>query len=121
MEVSKLNRFLAIFIDLIIAVIINAIFAFISGATGIGALFVVGYIFSYGYMLFREQVLNGQSVGHKVMGYKVVTEDGKSIKGDFLASFLRNILVVLIIDYFVMLFAKQRLGDNIAKTKVIKA
>ena len=55
------------------------------------------------------------------MGYKVVTEDGKSIKGDFLASFLRNILVVLVIDYFVMLFAKQRLGDNIAKTKVIKA
>jgi uncharacterized RDD family membrane protein YckC len=116
MEVSKLNRFFAIFIDYAIFSIPAAIL----GAMGLNTIDTIVSIVGLLYILLRDALLD-QSVGHKVMGYKVVTEDGKSIKGDFLASFLRNILVVLIIDYFVMLFAKQRLGDNIAKTKVIKA
>lgn len=121
MEVSKGKRFVAIFIDGIVGAAINALFAFISGATGIGILFGIGYAIAIGYSLFREQVLGGQSIGQKAMGYKVIKEDGSSIKGDFLASFLRNILAVFVIDYFVMLFSKQRLGDNIAKTSVVPA
>ncbi len=114
MEVSKLNRFLAILID-------SAIFsipAAIVGAMGLNMVDTILSLVGLLYLLLRDALLD-QSIGKKVMGYKVVREDGSSIKGDFLASFLRNILAVFVIDYFVMLFAKQRLGDNIAKTKVV--
>lgn len=122
MEVSKGKRFGAYFIDVIIYAIIVSIFAFISGATGIGSLFIIGYVLGIGYYLLREQVLGGQSVGQKVMGYKAVKEDGSSIKGDFLASFLRNIsLLIAIPDYVLVIIGKPRLGDMIAKTKVVNA
>jgi uncharacterized RDD family membrane protein YckC len=120
MEVSKGKRFVALVIDIIIVVVLISLFAIIAVALNMLSLAIVGYAIGYGYYLLREQALGGQSIGHKVMGYKVVREDGSSIKGNFLASFLRNItLLIPLVDEVLVLMDKPRLGDNIAKTKVV--
>ncbi len=120
MEVSKGKRFGAIVIDGIIVGVLTTLIAIIAVALNMESLVIVGYVLGYGYYFLREQALGGQSVGHKVFGYKVVREDGSSIKGDFLASFLRNItLIIPFVDLVLVLMDKPRLGDNIAKTKVV--
>ena len=63
---------------------------------------------------------SGQSIGKKVMKYKAVKEDGSSLAGDFGASAMRNItLFIPLLDAILVLIDKPRLGDNIAKTKVV--
>ncbi len=120
MEVSKLNRFLGYFIDGIVAYIIPAILGFIAGATGMTWLISVSYIFLLGYILFRDALFGGQSIGKKVMKYKAVKEDGSSLDGDYMASLMRNItLLIPLVDAILVLIDKPRLGDNIAKTKVV--
>jgi uncharacterized RDD family membrane protein YckC len=122
MEVSKGKRFGALFIDGIITGVLIFLVGIIAVAINTPSLVIVAYVIGYGYYLLREQALGGQSVGHKLMGYKVVREDGSSIKGDFLASFLRNItLLIPFLDLILVLMNKPRLGDNIAKTKVVIA
>jgi uncharacterized RDD family membrane protein YckC len=111
-----------ILIDGFIVCLVVGIITTIAVAMDVYAIAVVGYILGYGYYFVREQALGGQSVGHKVMGYKVVKEDGSSIKGDFLASFLRNITLLLpFVEQIMVLLDKPRLGDNIAKTRVVPA
>ena len=54
------------------------------------------------------------------MKYKAVKEDGSSLAGDFGASAMRNItLFIPLLDAILVLIDKPRLGDNIAKTKVV--
>lgn len=120
MEVSKLNRFLGYFIDGIVAYIIPGILGFIAGATGMTWLISVSYIFLLGYILFRDALFGGQSIGKKIMKYKAVKEDGSSLDGDYMASLMRNItLLIPLVDAILVLIDKPRLGDNIAKTKVV--
>ena len=120
MEVSKLNRFLGYFIDGIVSYIIPAIFAFIAGATEMYWLISLSYVFLIAYLLLRDALFGGQSIGKKVMKYKAVKEDGSSLEGDYMASVLRNItLLLIIVDPILVLLDKPRLGDGIAKTKVV--
>ncbi len=120
MEVSKLNRFLGIFIDGIVAYIVPAILAFVAGATEMAWLISVSYVVLIAYYLFRDALFGGQSIGKKVMKYKAVKEDGSSLAGDFGASAMRNItLFIPLLDAILVLIDKPRLGDNIAKTKVV--
>jgi uncharacterized RDD family membrane protein YckC len=120
MEVSKLNRFLGYFIDGIVSYIIPAIFAFIAGATEMYWLISLSYVFLIAYLLLRDALFGGQSIGKKVMKYKAVKEDGSSLEGDYMASVLRNItLFIPLVDAIFVLLDKPRLGDGIAKTKVV--
>ncbi len=119
-EVSKLNRFLAILIDGVIATVLVSILAFISGATGIGLLAIVGQLVALAYFLLRDALFGGQSIGKKVMKYVAVKEDGSSLAGDFGTSAFRNVtLLIPLLDAIFVITDKPRLGDSLAKTKVI--
>ncbi|WP_159777855.1 RDD family protein [Flavobacterium sp. 9AF] len=122
MEVSKLNRFLGIFIDGIVAYIIPGILAFVAGATEMYWLITLSYVLLIAYYLLRDALFGGQSIGKKVMKYKAVKEDGTSLSGDYVTSIMRNItLLIPLVDAILVLIDKPRLGDNIAKTKVVNA
>lgn len=116
MEVSKLNRFLGLLID----GLIFSIPAYIIGALGLGTVDTIVSLLGLVYMLLRDALFEGQSIGKKIMKYKAVKEDGSSLKGDFVTSLTRNItLLIPFLDAILVLIDKPRLGDNIAKTKVV--
>jgi uncharacterized RDD family membrane protein YckC len=122
-SVSKVNRFVAYLIDNIVAYIPAMVLAFISGATGIDMLIWVGYAIYLAYMLFRDALTGGQSIGKKALKFRAVKEDGSSLNGDFAASATRNISslipLVNLVDCIFVLTDKPRLGDGWAKTKVV--
>jgi uncharacterized RDD family membrane protein YckC len=119
-EVSKLNRFLGYLIDGAIAYIPMLVFAFITGATGTSLFLYVGYLLGLGYVMLRDALFGGQSIGKKVMKYVAVKEDGSSLAGDFGTSAFRNVtLFIPLLDAIFVIIDKPRLGDTLAKTKVI--
>jgi uncharacterized RDD family membrane protein YckC len=108
------NRILAYFIDAIVA----------------SALLLVpfiGVIAFIAYWLIRDGLpfLDGQSVGKKAMGLRAVTENGEPLTNRWDIVLLRNITIVftpLVIVELIVLFTndkRQRLGDQLAKTRVI--
>jgi len=121
-QVPKMKRFVGQFIDGVVFSIPYYIFTFLAGITGIYILAVLGYlIFLVGYLL-RDALFGGRSFGKKIMGYKVVLQDGTSLAGNYKASFIRNIsLLIPLIDAIMVLTDKPRLGDNWAGTKVLLA
>jgi uncharacterized RDD family membrane protein YckC len=110
------TRLLAFIIDIIIYV---AIFY------GLGGL---GHFIAMLYILFRDGFFGGQSIGKKILGLRVAHLDGRKI--GFVDSSFRNITfifyflvpVTVVIEGFFALFhpQKQRLGDRIANTVVIR-
>lgn len=121
-EVSKINRFVGYFIDAIIASIPMYIFTAIAVAADLPILTVVGYVIYFALFLLRDSLFGVQSIGKKVMKYKVVREDGSSIAGDHKASLIRNIsLLIPFVDQIFVLIDKPRLGDGWANTKVVNA
>ena len=116
MEVSKLNRFIALFID----GLIFSIPAYIVGWLGLELLDTIIFIAGLVYLLLRDSLMGGQSIGKKIMKYKAVREDGSSLNGDFVASLTRNIgFFAIVVDPIFVLIDKPRLGDTLAKTKVV--
>lgn len=120
----------AYFIDGFAASIIMYIFIFIAGATELGFLAFVGWLLYITYMLLRDSLpfLNGQSLGKKVLKLRVVDQDTlEPITGKFGKSAVRTlsifIPIVNIIDIIFIFNADkrhQRMGDQWAKTIVIK-
>lgn len=121
---GSLERFIAAFIDgLILSLINGAFFAaaddggFISGyATLIGALYAIAFWMYW----------NGQTPGKKIMGIKIIKEDGEKV--DSQAAILRYVgyLIsgaVFMLGFIWILFDKRKQGwhDKIAKTLVVKA
>jgi uncharacterized RDD family membrane protein YckC len=125
-------RFVSLLIDsIILAIIIVAIESII----GIGImargmvpwwLGVLDFIIYIAYFTYLEGS-RGQTVGKMITKIKVVREDGKPI--DMNQAFTRNILRIIdgLIVYLIGAILiwrsnkKQRLGDSIAKTVVVKA
>ena len=114
------TRSLAFLIDMIL---------FVSFFYGLGASHHFwGVFLSMIYIVFRDGLFSGQSVGKKVMGIRVVHKDGRPIS--FVDSSFRNVL--FLVPYLmpltlpvetVALFRspdRLRLGDRIAKTRVIR-
>lgn len=115
--VSKVKRFVAYFIDALVGYIPLIILGMINQK-----LAMVGYLPFLAYILLRDALFGGQSLGKKVMGYKAVTEDGSSLEGNYQASVIRNIsLMIPFVDPIFVLMGKDRLGDGWAKTKVVGA
>lgn len=124
-EIDLVKRFLGALIDGVVAGII----AFIVGAIT-GSIFLQYLVWGL-VILVKDSlpVLEGQSIGKKVMKIKAVKEDGSSLSGDWITGATRNILlaipVVGIVECFIILTrsgnpgAGLRLGDDWAKTKVI--
>ncbi|MBF8258641.1 MAG: RDD protein [Actinobacteria bacterium] len=114
------TRSLAFLIDMIL---------FVSFFYGLGASHHFwGVFLSMIYIVFRDGLFSGQSVGKKVMGIKVVHKDGRPIS--FVDSSFRNVL--FLVPYLIPLTLpietvalfrspeRLRLGDRIAKTRVIR-
>ncbi|HEU4496115.1 MAG TPA: RDD family protein [Flavobacterium sp.] len=119
-EVSKLNRFLGYLIDGIIVYIPMYLFSYLTIMTGMFFLYYIGVLVGLGYILLRDALFEGQSIGKKVMKYRAVKEDGSSLAGDFATSATRNItLLIPLLDPIFILIDKPRLGDTLAKTRVI--
>ena len=84
------------------------------------------FIFYIGYYTYLEGS-RGQTIGKMITKIKVVREDGKPI--DMNQAFTRNILRIVdgFIGYLIGAILiwrsdkKQRLGDRVAKTIVVKA
>lgn len=124
-EVDLMKRFLGVFIDAIVAAIIAGI---VLAVTGSSLIQTVTYAIIF---LVRDSLpmLEGQSIGKKVMKTKAVKEDGSSLSADWVTGATRNILLAIplagLVECFIILTrsgkpeAGRRLGDDWAKTKVI--
>jgi len=110
------TRSLAFLIDLIIYV---ALFYGLGGP---------GHFLAMLYILFRDGIFSGQSIGKKVMGIQVVNADGRVIH--FVDSSFRNVLFLFYVVFPVAILVEtialirnpehQRLGDRIAGTRVVR-
>lgn len=124
-ETDLVKRFLGAFIDSIVAFAIGYIVLSIT-VSGILQWITIGLVF-----LTRDSlpILNGQSLGKKVMKTKAVKQDGSSLSGDWVTGATRNILLAIplagLIEVYILLTRSSnpgdglRLGDDWAKTKVI--
>ena len=137
------SRFLAIFIDTLIQGIIYVLFFFTlavlanqltaldvpSAVSDAAAIIVVVALFliQFGYFMFFEIVLNGQTPGKKLFGLRVVKDSGEPFAP--LDSVIRNL--IRIIDFFPIAYGvgiitmftnarAKRLGDFAASTIVVK-
>lgn len=81
-----------------------------------------------GYLLTKDSLpfLDGQSIGKRIMKLRAVTADGKPLTGDWQTGILRNAFLVIAPVEFVILLTREekpeagrRLGDDVARTKVI--
>lgn len=127
---SFLDRLLASFIDGIVTTIISAIFLGIGGfsfdtnninynGVGLGTLAGIAYVF---YFWIKE---DGQTIGKKLMGIKVVTVSGKPIDfGIALTRYIGYMISGLFmnIGYLWAIFDsnKQAWHDKLANTYVVK-
>jgi uncharacterized RDD family membrane protein YckC len=89
---------------------------------------LLNFIVSMGYFILLEANWNGQTVGKKVVGIRVAREDGGPI--DMQQAAIRNLLRIIDVLPFLYLVGviliwssdkKQRLGDRVANTVVVKA
>jgi uncharacterized RDD family membrane protein YckC len=121
------SRYVAQFVDQVIAVMIVVAVSFLIGIIGLNTAFgLVLVVSSYAaYILMNDAMPNGQSIGKKLLSIKVINkESGKNCS--LSESFLRNITTVIpflaVIDALLIFGTKkQRMGDKIANTLVINA
>ncbi|GAA5496462.1 hypothetical protein Rhal01_02646 [Rubritalea halochordaticola] len=93
----------------------------------------LGTLIYIAYMLMRDCLpfLNGQSIGKKILKIRAVTESGQSLSGNWSEGLLRNVPMVIpvmpLVELIVLIVdngkpgGPRRLGDQWAKTKVVKA
>lgn len=88
---------------------------------------ITGGLIVLGYSFILEAFWNGQTVGKRLFGIKVVKEDGSKI--DTGSALVRNIPAIASLSWFVYLVAllsmaasdkRQRLFDRLAGTVVVK-
>lgn len=99
-----------------------------AGAPLLGLVILTAGLFGWSYFIVLEWLWNGQTVGKRVFGLRVINEDGSPAR--FLAVFVRNLVRVadfLPAFYGLGLIAivvsprSQRLGDLAAGTFVVRA
>ncbi len=115
-QAPPVHRILAGIIDFTIGIVLWLVLAYFG--------LFVGAI----YLLVKDGLpfLNGQSLGKKTVGLQAVDVNGKTLLNNWGPEILRN--VVLLIPFFpiveLVVFVtnndRLRLGDHLAKTKVIK-
>ncbi len=133
------NRFLAAFVDLTVVGLVDvglvalASFA-VRGAgpfleatlLGVAVVFL-GVVLPFAYFVLLEAFWNGQTLGKRLIGIRVLRDDGAPV--GFFAVLARGLLrildvvpVVFPIDVVLMLVSRkgQRLGDLVAGTVVVK-
>ncbi|MFW9916584.1 MAG: RDD family protein [Candidatus Thorarchaeota archaeon] len=126
-------RIIAMFIDLIIVGVIGGVFMFglPEDLAIVGNLITL--VVSIAYFMGLTEYTDGQTVGKMVMNVKVMALDESnavvSIKGNWVANFLRWLLYIIDVGLCCLIGIilvwqtenKQRLGDMIGKTVVVRA
>jgi uncharacterized RDD family membrane protein YckC len=133
------KRIIAYIIDCVLVAVIAGIFFGIgftlplvlrNAIVGILGLLIalLGFVLALVYMLLRDGLFGGRSLGKKLMKLRVVRSDGS--KCDFVSSALRNITLpvfsiippLYLIELLLPLVDKEglRLGDRVAKTQVVE-
>ena len=132
------SRFGAFIIDFIIQIIAILIFVWIAislsgglfspfgygiSGTVIAILLIGFFVIYFGYFIFFEHLMNGQTIGKRILGLRVIQENGEpaSFFQILIRGFLRSSVDMLYVGIFIILFSKKhkRLGDMAAGTIVI--
>ncbi|HTI14190.1 MAG TPA: RDD family protein [Dictyobacter sp.] len=124
--VSVWPRFLAVFIDSIIIIIISGIIELLLFSHNTKAAESATFVIAMLYFIILEGTM-GATLGKKILGLKVVNQDGSPISWG--ASIIRNILRIIDWIFCYILGAiliwtsstRQRLGDRAAHTVVVKS
>lgn len=125
--VSVWPRFFAVLIDGILVGIVNVIISFALGS-GSSLATIVAVIIAFGYFIVLE-ALQGATLGKMALGLRVVKTDGTPISWG--ESVVRNLLRIVdeipfVIPYLLAAIlvwnspTRQRLGDRVAKTVVVR-
>ena len=116
------KRILAFLIDFLIAMLLIAIIGSISmiNFTSIILSKIYGIVLIVSvFSLYFKDIINGKSVGKRIMKIKVV--DFKENTPSTFRLFIRNVtLCIWPIEFLRVLLGKERFGDIIAKTKVVQ-
>ncbi len=123
-----LDLMLLIFLSILALVASLLVFGLLgAGSVGVGAFLVASFVLTWGYGAFCEGVFNGQTLGKRLMGIRVVSEQGVPITGA--QAVLRNLVgaldgpipFVYLLGLSSMLLTRkfQRLGDLAAGTMVV--
>jgi uncharacterized RDD family membrane protein YckC len=147
---GMMSRFLALLIDTFVSIVLTVVLFFlvvlfqmfltaagamVGGAglarelTGVGfaAQFVVWFLVDWGYMVLLEVAWNGQTIGKRVMGLRVIQDSG--VRLGVYPALLRNLVrpvdklpALYLVGGVTALFsdAHQRLGDLLAGTIVVR-
>ncbi|ELZ58835.1 MULTISPECIES: RDD family protein [unclassified Haloferax] len=122
------------FVGIFLAYIVFTVFGVLGGATGDAGgaaaglgIGIFGSLLTFvGYFFLLEGLWDGQTVGKRLLGIKVVKEDGSTC--DIGSSFMRNILRIIdgffyyVVGFIVMAISdkRQRVGDRLAGTVVVR-
>lgn len=114
-------------LDTIVVTVLLALFFTLSAPDSLTFLAFVGFFVALVYWFALEGLWDGQTVGKKATGIKVVKEDGGECTVG--AAVLRNVfdlidgLFYYLIGFLVMAFSdkRQRIGDRLAGTMVVRA
>ncbi|MFH0863105.1 MAG: RDD family protein [Candidatus Altiarchaeota archaeon] len=135
MKAPQNGRIIAFIIDSLIGIILPAIFVLLGFYVWSGfdtaagrllslAIMLAGILSLVAYVLLKDGLPGGMSVGKRLMKLRVVRSDGS--KCDPMSSALRNVtLLVPILNLIELVLAiadreGRRIGDKIARTQVVE-
>ena len=91
--------------------------------TVLAVLLIGFFLIHFGYFIFFESLMNGQTIGKRILGLRVIQENGEpaSFFQILIRGFLRSSVDMMYVGIFIILFSKKhkRLGDMAAGTIVI--
>lgn len=132
---GPVTRALALSVDMVVMAAISRLISFamgivsaISNDTGAAGMLLSQFLISFGYSAFCELLFNGQTIGKRVVGIRVMDERGLRLRpSQVLIRNLLRIVDMLPLCYAVggvfCLFSRrnQRVGDLAAGTVVVRA
>jgi len=93
------------------------------GGASIGFILISAFIIHFGYFILLEMLMNGQTIGKRILGLRVIRDNGLPIEftHSLIRGVLRSSLDMVYIGFFVILFSQKhkRLGDMAAGTIVV--
>ncbi|ELZ91727.1 RDD domain-containing protein [Haloferax mucosum ATCC BAA-1512] len=121
------DTIVGIILSYLVLIPFGAVDSAVGGSGGIAFLgFLVAFVTFVGYFFLLEGLWDGQTVGKRLFGIKVVKEDGSAC--DIGSSLMRNLLRIIdgffyyLIGFISMAISdkRQRVGDRLAGTVVVR-
>lgn len=92
-------------------------------STAMGIIIALLFIINFGYFIVCELVMNGQTIGKRIFGLRVIRDNGQPIEFTqaLIRGIIRSTLDLLYVGFFTIFFSKKhkRLGDMAAGTIVV--